>query len=243
MVMSAGGEDARRLFRCPLGAGCSRGVVRSLSWSDDSKQIALATNEELYVIPLDGGAPDLVCTCRALGATFLPDGRLAYVTNDALQRRGTAEGEVKAIDLGSRQTSTLMTGIKTLTEAAWSPDGRYVVINRGDNRLSLIDTSAPTPWTPEAVYADGIGVTWSPEGDRFAFAGQSGHDTKTFRMQLWVGAPGQPGRLLHQFDNNNGWSPPVWSPDGSTVGTYDDKAIWLFDAVSGELVDKVEAVG
>jgi Tol biopolymer transport system component len=238
-VMSAGGQDVRPLFQCPRGSGCAKGQPRALAWSRDSKQIALATNQELYVIPLDGGAPDLVCTCGPLGATFLPDGRLAYATDDALQGLGATGGEVKAIDLSSGETSTVMTA-KNLTEAAWSPDGRYLVIDTGDNHLSLIDTYAPTPWTAETVSAHGIGPTWSSNGDRFAFSGQSGHDVKTFRMQLWIGAPGQPARLLHQFDNNNGWSPPVWSPDGSTVGTYNDNAIWLFDVVSGELVDKVD---
>ena len=243
MLMSAGGEDARPLFQCPREAGCFNGLVRSLSWSRDSTQIALTTSTELYVLSLDGRAPDLVCNCAALSATFLPDGRLAYTVNDATRSNFSTEpGRVEAIDLGSRETSTLMSVTK-LTETAFSPDGRYLVINRGDNHLSLVDTSEPTPWTTGPAYADGIGVTWSPSGDRFAFVGQSGHNTNTFRAQLWTGGPGQPARLLHQFDGNLGWSPPIWSPDGSTVATYYDNAVWLFDPDTGRLVDTVPAAG
>lgn len=237
VVMSSGGQDARRLFVCPEGTGCADGMPQGLAWSPDSRQIAVATSQEMYLVPLDGGPPELVCTCAAFHPAFLPDGRLAYVAAHRLQAR----------DLETGATTTLLPDDR-VQDGAWSPDGRYAVVLTGsnDNFLSVLDFSASPPVRPEPQRAGGIGARWSPSGDRFVYLSDDGAPMRERRSELWIGIPGRPPQLLHRFPHaGGGWAQPVWSPDGSMVelflgsGMQPGGTIWVIDANSGTVVDTI----
>lgn len=250
VAMSAGGRHARLLFACPKRSGCADGYPRTLAWSPDSHRILLTTNKEMYVVPAGGGSPDLICTCAALDASFLPDGGVAYVT----------PGRLLAQDLASGETTTLAE-IPGLSGATWSPDGRWMLAGADDGSLSLMDMTAspPAPVTPQHV--EGFDAQWSPDGARFVYLTQAGHNLKTFRVELWVGAPGERPRLLHRFSKDAPHRPAAtpglvgaahgtaWSSDGTEIVQWIDDGSWpgtlhIVDADSGKLVGRTgDAMG
>jgi len=203
-----------------------------LAWSRDSREVAITVNQELYIVPTDGGDPSLVCECPAASPAYLPDGRLTYV----------AQGQLLARDPSSGETTTLIT-IPGVTDASWSPDGHWVVVTDRGATLSLIDMSLSPPKRVQPQRIDGLAPQWSPSGDRFVYAGQSGHSTKTFRMELGIAASGEEPRLLHHYSNDGGWAPPTWSPDGSKVAQWiGDRrgTLWVFDADTGQVLSTTE---
>jgi Tol biopolymer transport system component len=236
VVMSPGGAEARRLFQCPEGSGCADGLPYRLAWSRDSHSVAFSADKELYVVPLDGGPDDLVCTCRAWGVYFLPDGRLTYLTH----------GDVRAIDLETAETSTLAT-FDRATDVTWSPDGRYAVVTTDDTYFSVADFADSTPTMVPPQRVDGLFVTWSPDGSRFVYIATTGDKYQDLRHELWVAGPGQQPVLLHRFPHvNGGLAPPVWSSDGATLEFFQGSGtapgggtVWLVDPETGKVVDKV----
>lgn len=232
VVTSHRGEHARRLFACPEGSGCADGSPKTVAWSRDSERIVLTTNREMYVVPLQGGSPDLVCTCAAQDASFLPDGRVSYV----------ASGRLLAWDPASGETTTLAE-IPRLSGAEWSPDGRWAVLSTDEGVLSLMDMTASPPVPVAPQHVEGYSPRWSPDGTRFVYNRQTGHNQETFRSDLWVGAPRQQSRLLHRFAHDGSGS-PVWSPDGRKIAQWIVEGAWpgtiyVVDAHSGKVLGRI----
>lgn len=112
------------------------------------------------------------------------------------------------------------TPLRTLGNPAWSPDGRLLAFDsptgrpwacRGRIMIARPDGSGEHPVTPCGIYA--VDATWSPNGDKLAFAGT----TRTDRgVRLFV--VNRNGAHLHPITRYGiNVQAPAWSPDGTWI--------------------------
>jgi hypothetical protein len=114
-------DTGARLWR----TGPLRGVV-ALAWSPDSRRLAVVGRDRLLLLGAGGtviASRPAVAGTRLLAAAWSPAGtRLATI-------RATAQGsEVALLDARLRPDRTLFTGPGSLGPAAWSPDGRWLLV-------------------------------------------------------------------------------------------------------------------
>ena len=105
---------------------------------------------------------------------------------------------------------------------AWSPDGRWVAFVRGDEKPSLMLTSAlggserelaetaPNPWQPIC------GIDWSPDGRFVAYSGAPGRGERP-RIMMVSPETGERRVLVAAPAGAIGASMPRFSPDGTEL--------------------------
>jgi len=209
-LMSPGGADHRRVFTCP-DAQCERGWGRSLAWSPDSREVAVTVGDDLYVADIGGGAPDLVCTCKASPVTYLRDGRLAIIEEDGLA----------AIDPATRQT-TLLATVPDAVSAVWAPDRAVALVTLKHGGSVVVNVVAHARLPVQRLHA--TAAAWSPDSFPCAFTVQARRRTEVDGAELWISGPtGRGPELVHRFPAEAGavWgAAPVWSPDGGRIALF-----------------------
>jgi Tol biopolymer transport system component len=220
------------------------GIVRPVI-SPDGTQIAFAAVGDIYVMPVNGGAPVNVTKDVALDTdpSWSPDGSSLVYSSD----RDSAHLQLWIRDMKSG-VSRKVTNITTQPQgASFSPDGRRIVFFNVDGmwrvaemsildlesgRITKIHDTLPQPGTP----------TWAPDGRRIALAGIAPMTVRfregTNQIQTISASGGDvkwyaPIPLL-SIDSRGGGG-PVWSPDGSKMAAIYEGvlAVWPV-ASSGE---------
>ena len=153
-----------------------------------------------------------------------PDGRrVAFLSNRSLfttdlYLADAESGEVLR-KLVSSATDPHFDALRFVDSAgAWSPDGRrfaFVVFQRGDNRISIVD--ADSGRIERRIEVPGVGAisspAWSPDGESLAFSGMAEDSgvSDLYRLDL------DSGRAERLTDDPWGDLQPAWSPDGRTL--------------------------
>jgi TolB protein len=206
------------------------------AWSPDGTRIAFNTNRDdqelddgqdvwdIYTTNRNGD--DLVKLTTSVGASVDPaysaDGKLIAFGWDVPGKRGIFV--MNAADGGNvRQVTTVTKDAMSDIGPRFSPDGRRIVFTRlsGDSDSALylvnLDGSGLRRITPATVTPDA--AKWSPDGTQIVFAAVS----RGFPFEsIWIASP-IGGRMINLFAAGSssgvkdGYSDPVWSPDGSLI--------------------------
>ena len=177
--------------------------------------IAFTRADGLYVVDPDGADLDTVATGM--------DERAAVWSRDGSKL--LFERYIGGVTSGTTDLFSVNadgTGVTNLTNidgndrmGVWSPDGTKIAfaIQRADDNTSddlyVMDADGSNPMRI-AVKA-GAGASWSPSGDRIAYASYV-----TGRFQIWVSDP-DGGNAVNVSNNSYSDTLPVWSPDGSKI--------------------------
>lgn len=188
------------------------------------------------VIDLDGRTVETIRlprACDPLYVVFSPDGRsIAYCGGLRTGEQGRADHGLFVVDVATGAVkNVLKEAVKT--HPAWSPDSRKLAIGAAggyvnDYPLTIIDVATGEA---EALGCNGVGATWSPDGQALAFT------TEVARGGSWLHGIPVDGRLgvwdlakktlTHVSPRGvnisdkaaerwemAGAHHPVWSPDG-----------------------------
>jgi len=147
-------------------------------WSPDGRQISFMgqlPNKpwQIYIVPADGGTPKMV-TAGSLNfadATWSPDGNSLIFNN--LPQGGEANPvAVYQINLATGKTRKLP-GSDGLFGARQSPDGRYVVCERTDDKNLMLFDFTSQKWSELTALAQQAWPEWLHDSQSVVFLGTS----------------------------------------------------------------------
>ena len=155
-------------------------------WSPDSKQIAFFGHPpgepwQIYVIPAQGGAPELLyrSATNLADPNWSPDGKSLTFGENSLNNQGSA---IFVLDLKTRK-ATKLPGSDGLYSPRWSPNGQYVAAIPLDSlKLMLFDFSSQR-WTELARIFVAY-PTWSRDSRYVYFNGILDNQEGYYRVQI-----------------------------------------------------------
>ena len=157
-----------------------------------------------------------------------PDGRwIAFLSSRELFSIGlfladTSTGEVVST-LASAAANPHIDALRFIdSSGTWSPDSSkfaFVVFERGDNRLAIVDVASRK--IERRIKIPGVDAlqnpAWSPDGRTIAFSGQARGVTDIFLFDVESGD-------VRQLTNDRYTDiQPAWSPDGRTIAFASDR--------------------
>jgi len=174
------GTEALQLTFPPL-------QVLHSTWSPDGKRIAFEAGGTLYIIPSDGGKPEVLQNANPGGIEpdWSPDGKLLLFARSMMSAPGVWWPAIYLFDLSSR-TVQMVPGSEGMEGAQWSPDGKYAAAaDRKNHKLALFD-SVRQQWSELADGPPyGWAIRWSADG-RYVYYQHvyAGEEQPIFRVRL-----------------------------------------------------------
>ena len=249
-VMDNDGDNQRNLTNNP-------GEDKNPSWAPDGKRIAFVSDRdghpdvipgwftsEIYVMDADGGNQQKLTNnpSRDTSPSWSPDGKRIAFQSD---RDGNFNVEIYVIDADGSNPQNLTNNPTADYFPSWSPDGKRIVFSAvreghfknglnltfeiyvmdadGDNQQRLTE-NRKNDWFP----------SWSPDGERIAFAADRKGDFENFEIYVMDADGGNQQKLTENrvYD----WS-PSWSPDGERIVFMSERdgnpQIYVMDADGG----------
>jgi Tol biopolymer transport system component len=200
----------------------------------------IATGQSRIIVPSRNEAAAYWCGVVA------PDGkRLAYVWSRA---DGQLELYVTDIDHVQPKLIHQPEQSKWITLAAWSPDGRNLLVNiQGPEpnqwRIGLISVMDGSFRTLKSIRGQEVHLVFSADGRYIAYQRRANGTNATAGMQLINVETGEESQLLrHPADRK----PITWLPDRNTLLFFSDRngasAIWAADVADGQLAGEPRLV-
>lgn len=210
-----------------------------ITWSPDGKQIAYTSTAPGP--EADANGDPMVITRYAYKPTA-SEGLTRFSDN-----RRT---HIYIVDVASRQSRQLTSGVRDEHSVAWSPNGREIVYASNPEKdsdrvfrqdLFVVDVASGTTRTLAHMNAVATHPQWSPDGSMITFLGTvrpfQSSETNMEHSHVWVvNADGSNRRDIGAVvDNSQG--PPRWSPDGksvhSVVGERGRSTLYRFPIAGG----------
>jgi len=154
-----------------------------------------------------------------------PDGR--YVA------AGSGDGRIYVWDTEGDNSYYLDGHYELIHDVDWSPDGNMLA-SISLNKLYLWDTEEQINlYQQDEIVGAGTALDWSPDGTKLL------HDGLYVNI-LPVAADGTVGTLRSLRDDGYlGMDAVVWSPDGSMIANSGNRAVYVWDAESGEILQRM----
>ena len=204
--MNADGTARRQLTATPAQEGAP-------AWSPDGTQIAFESdrdgNMEIYVMDASGQNVRRLTNHPATdqSPSWSPDGRhIAFISNR--ERRSASDVYVMTQD---GKVTRRLTSAGENWAPQFSPSGQEIAVQNGRG-LEVVPLAGGPLRTLTADPQSGMSPTWSPDGQRLAFA-----STRNSRIELFtMDATGANQQLLLTMSGASVLD-PRWSPDGTRI--------------------------
>ena len=150
--------------------------------------------------------------------SYSPDGTKIVYQSELEDRKG----EIRVLDLATRQTSLVLKTEMPDTSPMWSPDGQLIAFqNRSESNTEiwLIKPDGTGLKNLTNNPAKDITPAWSPDGKQIVFASNRGNPTQVF--QLFV--MNSDGTNQQQVYSSASSASPNWSPGGEEIVFANDK--------------------
>lgn len=238
-VANADGTGARLLA---VTVGTNAVLPRTgerLSWSPDGTQIAYTSTAPGP--EADANGDPMVITRYAYKPT----------ASEGLTRfNDNRRTHIYIVDLATRRTRQLTSGVRDEHSVDWSPNGKEIVFASNPEQdpdrvfhqdLFVVDVASGTIRTLAHMNAVATHPQWSPDGSMVGFLGtvrplQSSETNMEHSHVFVVNADGSNRRDIGKaVDNSHG--PPRWAPDGkslySLVGERGRSSLYQFPVAGG----------
>jgi Tol biopolymer transport system component len=158
-------------------------------WSQDGEKIAfmgaaVGKSWQVYVVPAAGGNPALVSPEDRNHAdpSWSPD-ELSLAFGGAPWAETDHTGGIFILDLKTNQVSKIANS-ERLFSPHWSPDGRYIAVQRPDNLKQLLFDFKAKRWD-ELTSGASVGFpNWSHDGKYIYYDAQNGNEAGFYRVRI-----------------------------------------------------------
>lgn len=220
-LMNTDGSGVRRLTNWQ-----SQEEIRPECWSADGTRIIFVSNQSgkanIYQMEVEPFAPGEVLTDSAknlLSPVYSPTGKKLLYVSEAEDKTG----ELRLIDLETKQDRLLLKTETTEMFPEFSPDGSQIVLQirtAGNTEICLINTEGGDIRNLTNNPARDIHPAWSPDGSKIVFSSNRGGNYDVFAIY----SMNADGSGQHRIYYSNAFSYyPSWSPDGKQVVFANDK--------------------
>ena len=209
------------------------------AWSPDGRTICYQDNNDLWLVPAEGGKARHLTTDDPADADpiWSPDGRHIYF--DSLREEGYSIWRMK-VGGGGLQRVTLGTGAER--KPSLSKDGRCLAYcTTGRETCSFVDRKTGE----RTVFSSGTATsqpTFAPDGQSLVFTALKDANTNLWRTRLRDGKlVGDPEPLT---EHRGYCANPTFSPDGKWVAYHrvsdGQRDVWVIPAAGGAPVNFTE---
>ena len=203
-------------------------------WSPDSRQFAISASDstiaDIVIIPADSGPVRQLTKTPGFEFPSSWDPRGNRLTHTATGEGGSILGNV--LDLTTGRSTPLPIAAATPV-ARWSPDGKWMTLERVGGGASTIWVADSAAGNPKQLTTEGweSEPRWSPDGTQLAYVSR-----RTGTGDIWVvPVAGGPPRQLTR-DIRDDFS-PRWSPDGKWIAFISQRGLqtdlWVVPAAGG----------
>ena len=245
-------EDGEELFSFQAHDPIPGSLASRLVWSPDGSLLATYANDSLVklwdteewrlVHSLKNETNSTVNSLSPIDiAVFSPDGRHIAVAQPSSLRVWDTETGRQLVRWHPFPESTYIPHFGSITDVAFSPQGRYLASVGLDRTAKVWDVEAGTQLLDIDIFLNYVlTVDWSPDGGQFATAGYDG------RAIVWDSATGQEVARFEGHQRGAVLSLD-YSPDGTHIVTSGrDGSVRAWDAETGiqlyELPERAEPV-
>ena len=245
-------EDGEELFSFQAHDPIPGSLASRLVWSPDGSLLATYANDSLVklwdteewrlVHSLENETNSTINSLSPIDiAVFSPDGRHIAVAQPSSLRVWDTETGRQLVRWHPFPESTYRPHFGSITDVAFSPQGRYLASVGLDRTAKVWDVEAGTQLLDIDIFLNYVlTVDWSPDGGQFATAGYDG------RAIVWDRATGQEVARFEGHQRGAVLSLD-YSPDGTHIVTSGrDGSVRAWDAEMGiqlyELPERAEPV-